>query len=171
MSSVEQVYRAGSGLSDWADEVLKRRSYAVLATVNPNGSAQTAPVLFAFDGERFLFESRSTTRKVRNLVGRPQARVLVQGPPDDSCWIAAEGPTEVAGGAEAQRRNAIVADRYLTDAGRVGWARTIAPLDDVSIALVPERWSWWNPAAMFDVITDHGYTAEDVAGWFHPMDP
>jgi PPOX class probable F420-dependent enzyme len=170
MSTVEQIYRAGAGLPDWAEQVLQRRTYAVLATNNPDGSPQTVPLLYTFDGERFLFESRSTTRKVRNLTDRPHARVLVQGPPDDSCWIAAEGSAEIVGGAEAQRRNATVAERYLTDAGRVGWARTVAPVEDVSIALVPARWSWWSPEAMFEVISDHGYTEEEAAGWFLPMD-
>lgn len=166
-----QVYGSGQGAPDWADEVLSRRAYAVLATRNADGSPQTAPLMFVYDGERFLFSSRSTTRKVANLLAHPWARVLVQGSIDHERWIAAAGPTEVIEGVASRALNRRVSERYLTAAGRIGWERTIAPLEDATIVLHPERWTWWDVAGMFGVILDHGYTEHDVAEWFVPLDP
>jgi PPOX class probable F420-dependent enzyme len=171
MTYEQQVYRAGTGLPEWADEVLGRRAYAVLGTLRPDGSVHTVPLMYTFDGERFLFESRSTTRKVRNIEAHPRARVLVQGSIEHERWIAADGAAEVVYGQDAAKLNAAVVDRYLTEAGGAGWNATIAPLEDVTIVLRPERWTWWDIAGMLGAITAHGYTAEEAAGWFHPLDP
>lgn len=171
MTDEQKTYGAGRGVPDWADEVLGRRAYAVLATINPDGSAHTVPLMFVFDGERFLFESRSTTRKVRNIDERARARVLVQGSVEHERWIAADGPARIVRGEEAARLNAMVVDRYLTPAGEAGWNATIAPMEDVTIALTPDRWTWWDIAGMIEVIGEKGYAADDAAGWFHPLDP
>jgi hypothetical protein len=110
-----------------------------------------APVAFVFEDERFLFESSTTTLKVRNLRERPRGRVLVESPGGNG-WIGATGSTEIIGGEEAQRLNARVIGRYLTEEGRSVWADTVGPLDDVTIVLTPERWSSWdiNRALLLD---------------------
>jgi PPOX class probable F420-dependent enzyme len=171
MMSTQQVYRARHGMPEHAEEFLARRVYAVLGTQNPDGSPHTVPLMFAFDGERFLFESRSTTRKVRNVEATRNARVLVQNPPQMEGWIAAEGPAHVVRGDAAQRLNRLVADRYLTDEGHSGWASTVAPLEDVTIVLEPRTWSAWDVSAMFGTIVQQGYREEQAMAWFHPLDP
>jgi PPOX class probable F420-dependent enzyme len=171
MQTEQQVYASGQGAPAWADEVLHRRAYAVLATRNPDGSPQMAPLMYVYDGDRFLFSSRSTTRKVRNLRSRPWARVLVQGGIDHERWIAATGPTEIVDGAASHALNRQVGERYLTESGRVGWERTIGLMEDATIVLAPERWTWWDVAGMFEVIVEQGYTGEEAAAWFHPLDP
>lgn len=171
MADEERVYSATTGMPDWAREVLDRRAYAVLGTNNPDGSVHTVPLMYVFDGERFLMESRSTTRKVRNIEACPRARLLVQGSLDHERWIAVDGAAHIERGEEAARMNALVVDRYLTDGGREGWDATIAPMEDVTIVVTPDRWTWWDIAEMMEVIGEKGYTAEEAAGWFHPLDP
>jgi PPOX class probable F420-dependent enzyme len=171
MMDAQQVYRARHGMPEHAQEFLARRVYAVLATENPDGSPHTVPLMFVFDGERFLFESRSTTRKVRNVEATGHARVLVQNPPQMEGWIAAEGPAHVVSGDAAQRLNRHVAERYLTEEGRNGWAATMASVEDVTIILEPRKWSAWDVSAMFETIARHGYREEQAMAWFHALDP
>ena len=54
-------FRAREGDEDWTDDLLTRRTYAVLGTENPDGSVHMVPLMFAFDGERFLFETNAAT--------------------------------------------------------------------------------------------------------------
>lgn len=150
-------------------EVLERRTNAILATENRNGSTQMAPVAFAFDQGRFLFESSATTLKVRNLKERPRARVLVEAP-GGTGWVAAVGSTEIVEGVDAQELNTRVIGRYLTEEGKAVWADTVAPLDDVTIVLTPERWSSWDASEMLNVIAKHGYPIERAADWFLPLE-
>ncbi len=156
----------------WTERLLARRTYAVIGTENPDGSVHMTPLMYAFDGEVFLFESNTRTRKVRNLTARPRARVLVQGPTDEpESWVSAAGPTEIVTGQQAQELNATIVARYATEAGRRGWAATMGPLDDVTIVLHPERWWSWDIGATLQVMLDAGYTEAEVEGWFHPLDP
>lgn len=171
MGEISQVYAAGHGLPSWAAEVLERRTYAVLGTLQPDGAVHTVPLMYVFDGERFLMESRSTTRKVRNVQSDSRCRVLVQGSLDHERWIAADGRAHVVEGEDALRLNAEVVDRYLTDDGRRGWNATIAPLEDATIVLTPERWIWWDIAGMIETIAAQGYDPEEAVEWFHPLDP
>ncbi len=152
-------------------EILARRVYAVLATTNPDGSPHTTPVWFAFDGNRFVFETDAATRKVHNLKKRPYARSLIQNPPSQpEAWVAAEGPVELIYGEEADRLNELVTDRYLTDEGKRGWASFMEASENVAIVLTPEKWSSWFSADMFKALLDQGRTEEEVARWFLPAD-
>ena len=164
-------FRAREGDEDWTDDLLTRRTYAVLGTENPDGSVHMVPLMFAFDGERFLFETNAATRKVRNLEARPRARVLVQGIVDDmEAWVSAAGETEIVRGAEAQQLNRTVIERYTTEEGARGWTETMGPLDDVTVVLRPSRWWSWSLAATVEVMVEPGYDLEEVAAWFHPLD-
>jgi ABC-type sugar transport system ATPase subunit len=98
------AYATTSGLNDWARKLLSLPLDALLATANPDGSPHTVPVGFAFDGQRFLIASGSTTRKARNLEADPRARVLVM-----------DEPTAALSGVEAERLFAVA--RTLRDAG------------------------------------------------------
>lgn len=166
------AFRTHPADREWTERLLARRTYAVLGTENPDGSAHMTPLMYAFDGDRFLFESNRRTRKVRNLVARPRARVLVQGPTDEpESWVSAAGPTELVTGEEAAELTATIVARYATEAGRRGWAAAMGPLDDVAIVLHPVRWWAWDIGSTLEVMLDAGYTEDEVAGWFHPLDP
>ena len=169
--AVHPSYRVKVGLSDWAQDVLRKRVYAVLATMKPDGSSHTIPVGFAFDGERLFIPSGSGTRKVRNIEADPRVRVLVQAPPaamGGDGWVAADGTAHIVGGDEAQRLNRMASDRYLTEAGQATYEEVMGPIMDVTIVVRPERWQMWSDSMMFESILERGYAEEEAANWFLP---
>ncbi len=102
------TYRVQAGLTTWAQEVMEKRVHAVLSSINPDGSTHSVPVGFAFDGERFLIQSGSSTRKVRNVEADHRVRVLVQAPTEtmgQDGWVAADGR------ATAERRSCVARRR------------------------------------------------------------
>lgn len=167
------AYNVEHGLTDWAREVLESRVYAVLSTINPDGTTHTVPVGFAFDGERFLVQSGTGSRKVRNVEGDPRVRVLVQAPTEtmgQDGWVAADGRARIATGAEAHELNVIANARYLTQAGMAAYEEALAALMDVTIVVTPERWQSWIEAQMAQTLLDAGFTEEEMGGWFLPPD-
>lgn len=143
---------------------------AVLGTVNPDGSPHTVPVGYLFDGRRFLVASGSTTRKVRNVETNPRVRLIVMAPATSTDlgdrWVAATGSAQVVSEAEAQRLNALVLSRYLTEEGKRGFEKTFLPLLDVTIVMIPDRWQTWTEAGMLETAAEHGFTEADVADWY-----
>jgi hypothetical protein len=170
---IDRAYRSDTGLSEWSRHVLGCRVYAVLSTLNPDGSPHSVPLGYAFDGERFLMPSRSTTRKVRNIEADPRARVLVQAPPittGKDGWVAADGSADIIRGAESYELNRMTDGRYSTEEGKAAWEKALASFYDATIVLIPERWHSWNASRMLDVIVEEGFTDEEVQGWFLPLD-
>jgi PPOX class probable F420-dependent enzyme len=171
--SAHPSYRTQTGLSEWAKEVLDRRVYAVLATANPDGSAHTVPVGYAFDGERFLIPSGSGTRKVRSIERDSRVRVLVQAPAVEmgmDGWVAADGEADVLRGEEGRRLNFVASARYLTESGRASYHRASASFMDVTIVVRPVRWQTWTAATVMDSMLELGFSEEEMAGWFLPME-
>jgi nitroimidazol reductase NimA-like FMN-containing flavoprotein (pyridoxamine 5'-phosphate oxidase superfamily) len=170
---MHQAYRASNRLTDWARQVLGQRVYAILGTVNPDGSPHTVPLGYLFDGERFILPSASSTRKVRNIETDPRARVLVQAAPQAAGregWVAADGPAHIIRGEDSNRLNRTADARYSTEKGEAAWEKAFAPFYDATIVVMPERWQAWNDAAMFDALVEQGFRAEDIGDWFLPLD-
>jgi PPOX class probable F420-dependent enzyme len=67
---------------DRVKELLDGRSFAVLATLNPDGTPQTSVIWVARDGDALIFTTHDRRRKARNLRRDPRASVTVF-PPDD----------------------------------------------------------------------------------------
>jgi hypothetical protein len=67
------IYRATHVLTDSMREFLSRQRYAALGTRNADGSVHVVPVIYRFDGQRFLVAAPSTTRKARNIASRQTA--------------------------------------------------------------------------------------------------
>jgi PPOX class probable F420-dependent enzyme len=166
------AYATTAGLNDWAGKLLSLPLDALLATANPDGSPHTVPVGFAFDGQRFLIASGSTTRKVRNLEADPRARVLVMAPAAstgiDDGWVAADGRAQLVRGEQAQKLNRLAVAPYLTEEGKRGYEEVFLPVMDVAIVVTPERWRTWDETAMLATMVEHGYTEEDAARWYVP---
>jgi PPOX class probable F420-dependent enzyme len=151
---------------------LAERRYATLATVDPDGSVHLTPVWYLFDGERFLFESFSGSRKVQNLERNPAASVVVDArAPGHERWVAASGTVEIVGGDEAQSLNADIRRRYLTDEALAD--SRVEPVfaagDDVTIMLMPARWRSWT-AKDLDEQYFGGLLGETSDRWFLPLE-
>jgi len=151
---------------------LAERRYATLATHDPDGEIHLTPVWFLFEDDRFLVESFSGSRKVRNLERNPAASVIVDGrEAGREQWAAASGTVEIVRGADAQAINARIRQRYLT-ADAIGDARiepVLAAADDVTLRLTPARWRSW-AAKDLDTQFFGGILGETPERWFLPLD-
>jgi nitroimidazol reductase NimA-like FMN-containing flavoprotein (pyridoxamine 5'-phosphate oxidase superfamily) len=71
---------------NFAEEVVDRCRYAVLATVNDDGSPYCVPLSIVRDGERIYFHCAREGRKIDNLKGRNRVCLAcvgnVEEPPD-----------------------------------------------------------------------------------------
>jgi PPOX class probable F420-dependent enzyme len=151
---------------------LAQRRYATLATFAADGSIHLTPVWFLFEDDRFLFESFTGSRKVKNLERNPNASVIVDARDvGHERWVAASGTVEILGGDEAQAVNARIRHRYLT-AEAIGDTR-IGPVfeaaDDLALRLTPTRWRSW-AVKDFDVQEFGGLLGETPDRWFLPLD-
>ena len=64
-------------LDDRVKGLLDGRPFAVLATLNPDGTPQTSVIWVARDGDVLIFTTHDRRRKARNLRRDPRASVTV----------------------------------------------------------------------------------------------
>ena len=64
-------------LDDRVKGLLDGRPFAVLATLNPDGTPQTSVIWVARDGDVLIFTTHDQRRKARNLLRDPRASVTV----------------------------------------------------------------------------------------------
>jgi PPOX class probable F420-dependent enzyme len=152
---------------------LAERRYATLATLDPGDVIHLTPVWFLFEDDRFLFESFSGSRKVKNLQRNPVASVIVDSrEPGREQWVAAAGTVEIVAGEKAQAINAKIRRRYLT-AEALADARiepALARSDDLTLTLRPERWRSWS-VKEFDAQEFDGILGATPSRWFLPLEP
>jgi PPOX class probable F420-dependent enzyme len=159
-------------LSDEIRKFLAERRYAVFATNDPDSTIHLTPVWFMFEGETFLFESFSGSKKIQNLQRDPAASVIVDARrPGSERWVSASGTAEIVSGDEAQAINAEIRRRYLTDDARKD--ERIEPVfaagDDVTIRLTPARWRSWQ-AKDLDENYFGGILGRTPEKWFLPVE-
>ena len=71
-------------------------SYAVLATLNPDGSPQTSVMWIARDGDDLLFSTVEGRRKHRNMVRDPRVSVTVIDSADPENYVELRGVASMA---------------------------------------------------------------------------
>ena len=88
-----RCYRAAMGipLSDAALRLVDGRNYAVLATVNPDGSPQTSVIWVGRDGNDLLFSTVEGRVKHRNMLGDPRVSVSVIDSADPENYVELRG--------------------------------------------------------------------------------
>lgn len=162
-----------SGLNDAMREFLNGRHYATLATLNEDGSIHLTPVWYLFEDERFFVSTASSSRKVRNILARPLASLLVdsrrhQG---DEVWVSSSGTAEIIRGERAGEIYSKILDRYVTKAGledpMVGPVFTAA--GEVIVALTPHSWRSWELKSLDDQYFG-GILRQTPEKWFLPVD-
>lgn len=72
-------------------DILYKKSFAHVATINADGSPQVTPVWVDYDGEYILLNSVSGRKKDRNLRERPSVAVSVQDPDNPYRYVGVEG--------------------------------------------------------------------------------
>jgi PPOX class probable F420-dependent enzyme len=93
----ERCYRAcmGGALSEATVRLLDGRNYAVLATVNPDGSPQTSVVWVGRDGADLLFSTVEGRVKHRNMVRDPRVSVTVIDSADPENYVELRGRVSI----------------------------------------------------------------------------
>ena len=161
-----------SQLSDSMRELLNGRHYATLATLNADGSMHLTPVWYLFEDERLFVETAASDRKVRNILARPAASLLVDSRKQGAeRWVSASGTAEIIRGERSKAINAKIQQRYLTKAGledpRVG--PVLAAASEVTIGLTPHTWRSFD-LKRFDDQFFGGILGRTPEQWFLPVD-
>jgi PPOX class probable F420-dependent enzyme len=85
----------GGALSEATVRLLDGRNYAVLATVNPDGSPQTSVVWVGRDGADLLFSTVEGRVKHRNMVRDPRVSVTVIDSADPENYVELRGRVSI----------------------------------------------------------------------------
>jgi PPOX class probable F420-dependent enzyme len=72
-------------------DILEKRSYAHVATIDADGKPQVTPVWIDYDGEYLLNNSQRGRKKDRNLRERPQVAISVQDPDNPYRYLGIQG--------------------------------------------------------------------------------
>ncbi len=75
-------------------DILNKKSFAHVATINEDGSPQVTPVWVDYDGEYILINSAKGRKKDRNMRARSQVGVSVQDPDNPYRYLGVEGVVE-----------------------------------------------------------------------------
>ena len=125
-------------LSDDVRAFLEEERFAVLATVNANGSPQQTVMWYELRGDTVVMNTKRGRRKDRNLIRDPRASLCVE---DGFRYVTLEGTIEfVEDQATAQADIAALARRYHDAAKAEEMAREVfAPQERVSLLLHVDR--------------------------------
>jgi len=161
-----------SKLSNSLRGLLNGRYYATLATLNEDGSMYLTPVWYLFENERLFVETASSSRKVSNVLARPQVSLMIDARKLGSeRWVCALGTAEIIRGDRAKALNAKIRQRYLTQAGledpRI--EPVFAAADDVTLGLTPNSWRSWDLQSVDEQFFG-GILTKTPEKWFLPLD-
>src|SRR6202050_4633803 len=92
----------GIELSEAALRLLDGRNYAVLATVNPDGSPQTSVMWVGRDGGDLLFSTVEGRVKHRNMLRDPRVSVSVIDSADQENYVELRGRVSMTPDARRQ---------------------------------------------------------------------
>jgi PPOX class probable F420-dependent enzyme len=82
-------------LSEGARRVLDAKSFAVVATLNPDGSPQTSVVWVGREDDAVVFSTTKQRRKGRNLARDPRISITVIDPEDPYSFVEVRGRAEL----------------------------------------------------------------------------
>ena len=161
-----------SKLNDSMREFLNGRHYATLATFNEDGSIHLRPAWYLFEDGRFFVSTSSSARKVRNILARPEASIIVDiRNLGSERWVSASGAAEIMRGERSKEIYAKILPRYVTKAGledpRVG--PVFAAAGEVILGLTPHSWRSWELKSLDDEYFG-GILRQTPEQWFLPVD-
>lgn len=153
------------------DELLRARHIATLGTENADGTIHLTAVWYLFEDGCFFVATSSKTRKVRNVIARPKASLMVDArKPGAERGVTAACGVELISGDRSREINRRLHSRYLSAAAlsdpHVG--PVFASFDDVTLRLTPLSWIAWDMAAL-DAQALEGRLAK-TPGYLLPLD-
>lgn len=163
MPSIPDSYRTPQGLTDDLRRLLVRKSSVALGTINPDGSPHMTLLLFSLgESDRMYLPTPRTTRKVKNILDRPEVTALVDL---ESGWVSCTGRARIVEGAEAADLNRTVYDRILTETGRATIGGFLEAHEDAAIEITPTKWLSWQMDPIFDWFEEHGIDPGNPREW------
>lgn len=116
---------------------------AVFVTVRANGRPHAVPVWFAVEGDDILVNLGVDTVKGRALKENPRVSVVADDPRPPYSFVSVEGVAEITDDpAETLRGSALIAERYLAEAGQEaidGWLRYATSPGKVLVRVRPDH--------------------------------
>lgn len=73
------------------ENLFKKKAFAHLGTLMPDGSLQITPVWIDYDGQHILVNSAKGRVKDRNMAARPQVGISIQDPDNPYRFISIRG--------------------------------------------------------------------------------
>jgi PPOX class probable F420-dependent enzyme len=137
-----------ASLSDaLAQQLLKGRYIATLATQNPDGAIHMVAVWYWFDGTNIFVATSSRSRKARNLQSQAKVSLMIDSrDPAASCGITILGTAETLTGEPSREPNARIHERYMSSTAladpKVG--PVFAMWDDVTLRITPKSVISWD---------------------------
>jgi PPOX class probable F420-dependent enzyme len=86
---------SGAGVPDEFLAILEKKGYAHIATIGADGSPQSNPVWFEWEGGRLLFSTIKSRAKYRNLTARPAVAVSILDPDEPYRCLELRGVAEI----------------------------------------------------------------------------
>ena len=102
----------GIALSDSTLRLVDGKNYAVLATVNPDGSPQTSVVWVGRDGGDLLFSTVEGRVKHRNMLRDPRVSITVIDSADPENYVELRGRVSITPTWRAGRHSALLEIRW-----------------------------------------------------------
>ena len=103
---------AGRIPDDYLD-LFKKKAFAYVATLMPDGSPQVTPVWIDYDGEYVLFNTARGRQKDRNLKRSPQVALAISDPDNPYRYLQVRGRVAEATEEGADEHIDKLAQRYL----------------------------------------------------------
>ncbi len=93
-------------------ELLDAKAFAMLSTVNPDGSPQSSVIWATYEGDTVVFSTIVGRRKTRNMARDPRVSLLVYDPADAYRYVELRGTVSMTrdGGPELIQRLSLVYD-------------------------------------------------------------
>ena len=126
-------------LSDWAKEFLRGDHFAVLSTLNKDGSSQLTTMWYALENDgTIVMSTPSHLQKVKNLRRDPRIAICV---PDGNRYVSLSGTVTIIDDQALIRQDIEhLVERYVKDAGiRPQVSATLAQQSRVALHFTPEK--------------------------------
>jgi len=82
-------------LPDLARRLIDANTFAVLATLNPNGAPQSSVIWLKRDGDDVLFSTIRGRRKTKNMERDPRVSICLYDPADPYAYVEIRGSVEM----------------------------------------------------------------------------
>ncbi|MUL44730.1 PPOX class F420-dependent oxidoreductase [Mycobacterium sp. CBMA293] len=78
-------------IPDGHQDLLRRPLFGHLATIRPDGTVQSNPVWYVWDGELVKFSFSTKSQKHRNIAAAPHVSLSIQDPDDGYRYLEVRG--------------------------------------------------------------------------------